>query len=258
MRLLHRSQQEKPVERPPSLPVDVKFALRYRDAQLGPRDIARLFDNRLAHLGFYMAMKAGEGAQAVQAGLLSKAAEQAFDLSKLTKHDAAEALGHLASKEFPFVKGQKVAPVHSLGVDAWKARFADKLRPLVGEEGERAEGQAPDRPLFMVANAPYVGLDELAKLSLMRGRSLGILQPAHFGQTVEPVGFMLEPGDEGGVTVNALEHDFTRPDGAVIFDDAMHTGAVRDEVTRFWGDTAVRPDFVAAFVDVGPSVDGAG
>ena len=239
--MLRRTQPNSlPTEAPRILPHDVKFALKHRDAMLNPNDVRRLFDNRLGHLGFYVAMKASDGNHDVQAGLLRRVVERRFDLGRLTRTDASEALEYLAAQDPPQVKAKKIAPIDGLGLDVWNQRFTQTLEPVLREEGEP--------PLFVVANSPFVGLGQIAALTLDKGRPLGIIKPSRFGQTDGPVGFMIEP-TASGHDITPLSHDFVRPERAVIFDDAIETGSVRDQVLQFWGSPET-PSFISVFVNV--------
>lgn len=232
-----RKPDSDPVSQP-VLPTDVRFALRYRNARLSPKDIEALFNNGMANLGFYMTMKATETDDALQAGLIDRARSKGFDMSRLGGSDIAPALEYLGSQAVPYAKGDKLASVNRYGVDVWKGRFATVLGPILRNN--------PDSPLYVVANAPYIGLDELAGLTLEQGRSLNVLKPDRFGQAELPVGFTVEPGSDGDIV--SLSADFDRPPGAIVFDDTLRLGGVRDQVMEFWGQVpSGPPDFVAAF-----------
>ena len=236
---LHKKAAPDFESQPPILPSDVRFALQYRDGQLKTGDVDKLFRNGLQPLGFYMAMKASKDNDAVQADLLDRAAANNFDLTRLRPADATGAMKHLETQSPPSVEGKKLHSVMSLhGIKGWSGRFTEAIAPALS--------QKPESELFMVAHAPYVGIDELAALSLLRGRRLGILKPERLLQTEQPVGFMLEPRSQG-VDITALSHDFDRPDQAIIFDDALAKGAARDRVMNFWGAES-SPDFITAFV----------
>lgn len=225
-------------EAQPRLNSDIRFALKHRNGMLTPHNIAGLF-GRQGRLGFYMAMKASDGNPDVQADLLRRAADRNFDLARMTRGDAAGALGHLAAQDIPLVEGQKLAPIDSIGAESWAQRFTDVLTPVLKE--------SPGATLYSVAYSTYVGLDKLAELSLQKKHTLGILHPSQFGQEGQ-IGFMLEPGS-ADIAVKPLAHDFERPADAVVFDDALYSGNVRSQVDRFWGQ-AGPPQFVAAFVDM--------
>ena len=230
--------RQHPEEAPEQLlPYDVRFAIQNRQSMLKASDIAKLFRNGLQHLGFYMAMKASAENDEIQKDLLDRAAGHKFDLSRLTSADADSALTHLEANSPANVKGSKLHTVILHGVKRWNMHFTEVLEPVMQEH--------PESTLFMVANAPYVGLDELAALSLLRGRALGILKPGRFNQKVSPVGFMLEP-TAAGMDIHALKHDFERPEQAIVFDDEVSTGNVRGQVMEFWGESNL-PSFVTSF-----------
>lgn len=219
-----------------TLPWSISFALQHRGAALYSKDVRPLFRTNIANLGFYLLMKATDDNDALQADLLRHAYRAGFQYDRIPSGLVDTALTHLDRQKPPQVSGAKLGIVSRAGFSNWTDRFAMTLDATVGE----------DDTLFMVANAPYVGLHEIAQRSLLRARNLGILKPSRLESPELPVGFLLQP--EGtSVDVLPLAHDFQRPDGAVVFDDVLHRGTVRRSVVDYWTrDGAEQPRFVTA------------
>jgi hypothetical protein len=197
-----------------TLPWSISYALQYRDATLRSKEIRPLFKTNIANLGFYLLMKATDDDDVLQADLLRQAYKQ----------------------DPPQVNGAKLAIVSRAGFSNWTDRFATTLQDSVKE----------DDSLFMVANSPYVGFHEVAQHSLLRMKRLGVMKPSRFERPELPAGFLLEPQ---GVDLNVLPlpHDFGRPENAVVFDDVLHRGNVRQQVFDYWTrDGADQPRFVTA------------
>lgn len=221
------------------LPDSIRFALAYREAKLGRKDIETLIRNGFLRLGFYLSMKAAGDNDPVQAQLLQTMAAKGFNFGQLALEDFGKALNTLEQEEEPFVHGGKLAQVSRHGFRNWVERFDKKLTDV-------QEARSPDAPLFMVAESPYIGFDVIAAHSLLRGRPLGILKPERFAQTEQSVGFVLEP-DLTGARITPLNYDFARPDGAIIFDDVLNAGKVMKKTIDFWTEkTDDIPDFVTA------------
>jgi len=219
-----------------TLPSSVLYALKYRRGMLDSRNVGPLFKTNLAHLGFYLLMKATDDNDHLQSELLQLAFERDFVYDQLPAAKINEALEHLAAQDPPQVNGVKLAGVSRAGFQTWNHRFSTRLRESVGE----------DDALFMVANAPYVGFHELAQNSLLRMKSLGVLKPSRFDQAELPVGFLLQ-AQGSGLDVRPLEHDFERPASAIVFDDVLHEGDVRQQVFDYWtGNGADQPRFITA------------
>lgn len=152
------------------LPDYVRFAFKYRETKLTPKEVERLFKGGFKRLGFYLAMKAAEDNDPIQAGLLQCMAKHHFNFGQLVPDDIGGALEHLENKpeRDRFVVAGKLGQVSRWGFRSWVEAFDTRLT----QEEERL----PDNPLLMVANSPYVGLDVLAMHSVLRGRALGILK----------------------------------------------------------------------------------
>ncbi|MBW3568827.1 hypothetical protein KY385_01730 [Candidatus Parcubacteria bacterium] len=184
-------------------------------------------------------MKATDENDSIQERLLRRVASHRFDLSLATSDDFTDALSYFEDQPDPTVKGVKLAQVSRRGFGSSIKNFHRTIQPKL---------EVDDRPeLFMVADAPYIGLDALAVHSLKRGYSMGILKPTRFEQPDLPVGFMIEPADIG-VNISPLAHDFPRPENALLFDEIVNTGSVRDKTLAFWGPQQPQPDFVTAHV----------
>ncbi len=225
------------VPRAESLPFDVRYALQYRGSKLTGAEIAQLREDWQKPLAFYLAMKAAAGNTDIQAQLLKRLADIKFDYREVDIKDLKPALDFRASQPETTVNGNKI-PQYSRQGSLGIRRFDTTLTGALEDK--------PDATLFMVADYPYVALDVLASHSLAKGNPLGILNPDLFGQTQQPVGFIFEH-EGGGITVKGLNHDFERPEGAVIFDDAILHGNARNNVLSFWAlESDSVPDFVAA------------
>jgi hypothetical protein len=219
-----------------TLPWSISYALQYRDATLRSKEIRPLFKTNIANLGFYLLMKATDDDDVLQADLLRQAYKSRFQYDRIPPGTLDAALAHLDEQDPPQVNGAKLAIVSRAGFSNWTDRFATTLQDSVKE----------DDSLFMVANSPYVGFHEVAQHSLLRMKRLGVMKPSRFERPELPAGFLLEPQ---GVDLNVLPlpHDFGRPENAVVFDDVLHRGNVRQQVFDYWTrDGADQPCFVTA------------
>lgn len=226
------------------LPSDIRFALRYREAMLSPRDIERLVGSGFARLGFYLAMKAADNNDSVQAELLARVSARGFNVSETNLEDLGGALTHLNAQETPFVSGVKLGQVSRYGLEHWVNRFDQVIAA--------AQDKRPEAPVFIVANAPYIGLDVFARRSLDKGVSLAILKPNRFEQESLPVGLVLSPSNSG-TNIDTLPFDFFRPPDAIVFDDVIHSGQVQDQVNNFWLRQATLPPHFISAATVGSS-----
>lgn len=214
------------------LPPSVLYALSHRGAKLNSGEVESLQRSGFPRAAFYLALKSAEDHDGVQRGLLQTLADRRFDYSSLGVEDISPALRRMDDRGTK-VGGEKLGQFSRHGFDQSVATFDRTLNGTYAEQ--------PRSSLFMVANYPFIAMDVLADHSLGTGNSLGILKPERLGQTAMPVGFMIEPG-ENGLTVRDLEPDFDRPPGSVVFDDVLRSGQVKGQVMEFWGDEP--PTFV--------------
>jgi hypothetical protein len=207
------------------LPFDVRYALQYRDANLRQKDIAALFRNGFPELGFYLTMKATSENDPAQMKLLERVTGDQPGVARMRAEDAAFALETI---EGATIKAAKIASISRYGMPGWLNHLNTALVQGMSEVPE-------ETPVFMLANAPYSGLDVIMRHTVSRGAPLNILKPNRFGQTEQPVGFSLTPDPEDGtVAIDQLSHDFERPPEALLFDDMVRTNATMTEAIGFW------------------------
>lgn len=205
------------------LPFDVRYAFRYKGASMGPKEIHTLLRNGFPHLGFYLAMKGNADNDEVQAATLRKVLHRGGNPRSFTLEDAQPAIEALDNSG---VEGQKMRAVSLYGGSFYR-EFSGAVKRAESEPDHE------DAELFMIPDASYIALNVLHRLTLERGRPLGILRNDRLGQTELPVGMRLTPGDLG-VQIDFLSADFERPEHAIIADDTIKTGATMERVTGFW------------------------
>lgn len=225
---------------PQVLPERVRFGLQHGEAMLTSREVSSLYRSNFGELGFYLTMKASEGEDSLQRGLLTKVAQKDFDPSRMTIEDASEVLDAMRTREqvaadnnlsaievrrSSGVQGGKLGEVSRHGFRDWIESFEPVLRTVFQRE--------PDTELFLIANATYIGLDVVARHTVRQGRPLNVLRINDFDQPERPVGWRIDPvGND--VTIEALPNDFKRPEKAVVFDDTVRSGKNRGIVFKYW------------------------
>lgn len=240
---------------PQVLPERVRFGLQHGEAMLTSREIRSLFGANFGDLGFYLTMKASEGHDSLQKGLLTKVAQHDFDPSRMTVEDASEALDAMRAREevaarstsnaiearrASGVQGGKLGEVSRHNFRDWSETFDPVLTTVFERD--------PETELFVMANAPYIGLDVLARHTIRRGRPLSVLRPNDFDQPDRPVGWRIEPNG-GKVTIVELPNDFQRPENGVVFDDTTRSGKNRNTVSRYWSRGGNKPpEYTAAHI----------
>jgi hypothetical protein len=222
------------------LPESIRYAMTYRGAQLSGAQVESLHRARLPRPAFYLAMKAADRYDTVQSEMLRRLAGVQFDYDQLSIDVirlGTAVLNGQSGGNAKTVAGEKLGQFSRHGFMGDVKAFSRALTLALADK--------PDAPLFMVANYPYIALDELAEHSLGRGNQLGIINPDRLSQTEMPIGFMMED-QASDFTVRPLEHDFEMPPGAVIFDDVIREGKTRDTVMAWAAGAVISPTFVAA------------
>lgn len=222
------------------LPYSIRTALANKEGNANSRDIASLFvdAHHQQRFGFYMLMKAAFDNDELQKRLLTETADHRFDFRRLDGEYAAPGLEYLAQHRKSTVEAVKLAEISRKGMGTWLSKYNTVL-------GEHAPNY---KEVFVLAYAPLIGFDVLAKHTLLEGKPLSILKPGRYNTHDLPVGFKLEmgAGPGGGMDITELPNDFERPESALIFDDIVARGTARDTALEFWsrGD-ATQPDFHA-------------
>ena len=230
-------------EYPLVYPSDVRTALAHDGAKIYSKHIEQLVKSgNWQNLAFFLAMKATDNDDETQKVLLERLAARHFNFSQLDITDINPALDILNAAEDKFVIGDKLGAVARVGLDHWTSKIDETLT--------KALDAFPSSALFVVGNSPTVGLDVIAKHTLLQGKPLGMLKEPRLAQTQKPVGYLLTPGSNGNLDIEDLAHDFPRPNPAVIFDDVIKSGETMEEVIDFWMKGDNNPPYFVAGVRV--------
>jgi hypothetical protein len=228
------SNQENPAAEETSrmLPFDVRYAMQYREAKLGPSEILDLANNRLEHEGLYVLLKAASTSLDKQAALLNALVQTVINTEENNSID--EVLQTFIKQhisELPTdaaADSMKLAQYSRQGFELWRSKFLEAARLAAGRKN----------PTYLVGHSMFMGLTEFITEHAKVKKPLHVLMP-----------HLIEDSDNsfcGYVIIDndtlLLGKDFIRENGAIIIDDVRNTGETEETVRMFWNQQATDTD----------------
>lgn len=205
------------------LPSDVRYALKYREANLNPSEVLDLARNGFEREGLYLALKGLKDDPDAQLEALGRIAARASDTDRpVSLEDIGSEIERIAPAlpKDVAVAGMKLAQLSRQGFEFWHERYRDSAERYAAD---------PDAT-FIVGHSMFVGLADFVAAHAKAGKRLHVLMPD----------FIEEPGSthagyriEGG-TASFLEKDFERGAHAIVIDDVLNTGKTTAFLKDFW------------------------
>jgi hypothetical protein len=239
------NNQEKlaPAETNRMLPFDVRYAMQYKEAKLGPSEILDLANNRLEHEGLYLLLKAVSTSLDKQVELLDALVQTVKDVEENTSVD--EVLQAFVKQHVPDLPtdatadSMKLAQYSRQGFELWRSKFAETAR-LAAER---------DNPTYLVGHSMFMGLAEYVIEHAKVNKPLHILMP-HLVEDADNsfCGYAIIDND-----TLLLAKDFVRESNAIITDDVRNTGETEQTVRTFWNqgatDTGLEFEYVSTITN---------
>ncbi len=205
------------------LPSDVRYALQYREANLGKSEILDLALNRFEDESLYAFLKALSGLSDVQKNALTKIVAEIKDMDEEQGKDAIRDFVQTNMPSVPEsakVGMMKLGQYSRQGFEEWRRRYA--------EEAQKAALRA--EPTVIVGHSMFMGLRSFVRAHQLAHKPLYILMPHMIDDTDSTTcGYIITNG-----VVEFLPKDFARPENAIIIDDVKNKGETEREVQAFW------------------------
>lgn len=201
------------------LPFDVRYALKYRQGQMGKQEIEALAVNGFEEASRYLVLKA-LGKQKDKTSYMDA-------LYAMIRGEPLDNIEHLVGDTT--VDGHKISITTGLSVFGdWETGYE------AASERLKHSGQTP----ILIAHSTMLGLlkftDEHARV--------GIIVPEWYGDD-EVVGFQVSNSGIHGLTADSL-----RFDNPCLVDDTIDTGTNLGAATKFWtNNTGANPETAIIF-----------
>lgn len=221
-----------PVISEPILPFDIRYALEFKGAQLGPTEIRTLVRSNLTDITTYCLLKATENNVPLQHSFLQRFVdivrdepEGMFHLTQLQRQTVEELGENLKP-----IQGAKVAQIIRQGSNLWEKKFR-----------EVAEAVKKDSDTIGVYIAYSAAMGLRQAVELLEGKIL-LMIPGWINEPVNPnCGYQIDLGNPPGSRVQILPRNFQRPDKFKIIDDTIRNGISGQLMWDFWTGNQGKP-----------------
>lgn len=222
----------------PVAPEAVRYALEYKNARFGKKEIESLSKNGFLDLTTYMLLKSLNGAPGEQQALMEGVVDSVVD-SPSQASDQIHALheGVLSSPISGLLQeigGAKAAQIIRQGVSLWDGKFTE-----LAQEINRMPHEVV--PIY-IGYAGALGLRQgIAEFARTR-RDMMFLIPDWIKDPALPsAGYAIDFDASTGERVSVLPKDFQRPEEFVFVDDTRRNGANAQVMWDYWTNNSGLP-----------------
>jgi hypothetical protein len=204
------------------LPSDVRYALRYREAQLGKSELLDLVRNGLADEALYLLLKIQNDDPLAQAEIMAVVSQSVIE----NRSPEVEVLRPFLESYINQLDGEKTVNAMKLaqhsrqGFELWRGLYRNKAKMAA----------LRDNPTYILGNSMFFGLTSFIYEHERVAKDLNILMPNQIkDEQNKNCGYVML---EGSVLV--VPKGFQRENNAVIIDDVHNTGETEKLVRDFW------------------------
>lgn len=216
---------EKPRSMPQEriLPSDVRYALQYREAALGPSEVLDLVRNGFEREATYMALKALKDNPEAQRTAIEHIASASLHSESTNLRSSLKEQVELLVPMLPpetKVAGMKLAQLSRQGFSHWEKIYQDASERYAKNQ----------EATYLVGHSMFVGLGEFVRSHAEHEKPLHVLMPDFIKEpSLAMAGYRIE-----GDSVSFLQKDFERDAQAIVLDDMLTTGETTRLLGEFW------------------------
>ncbi len=220
------------------LPFDVRYALRYRAAELTVEEIVLLANSTFENEAAYLLLKLASYDPMLQLRLLQffvRAVLSARNLEAYTNEDTRAAIRWFVNTQASIVRQDitvgagKLAQISRQGFTYWDSLYRQSAERLSRDT----------RDTYVIGHSTFIGLAAYVQAHELTGKVLRVIIPPYVTDPDMNLCGYTMLGE-----VSHLTKDFPRSRKAVLVDDTKHSGACMRRMQELWStDRSESPSF---------------
>ncbi|MBI5045349.1 MAG: hypothetical protein HZC02_05495 [Candidatus Levybacteria bacterium] len=222
----------------PVAPEAIRYALEYKGANFGRKEIVSLSRNGFLDLTTYSLLKSLNGIpdqqQALMEGIVDSVVDDPTHARDRIHALHEDILDSPATAVLPEIKGAKAAQIIRQGISLWDGKFTELAQRI----NQMPQGVVP----VYIGYAGALGLRQAIEEFSKTGRDMMFLIP-DWVKSLESsnAGYAIDFDAPTGERVSELPKNFERPEEFVFVDDTRRNGASAQVMWDYWTHNSGQP-----------------